>query len=481
MMTWTIHQIAEYFSAITGLDDEPSMIALAVERATEMSEAELGAVLIDGRVYGAWGFGDDVPVASLNRTVDERGLMSLAGFGEVHTVLSPLGSDISADLLVARLDDPFAAEERQMLRGMARMLGLALRSVQALEAERTLRVEREFIAAERLVLLKAARTRQRLVESLLAIQQSISARHPVETILDAITAGAANLLGNGRVTLVLAKDGDHESLVTASSFPLGASLLGDSHGVRDEVRRAMLTGSVVAKDLLDERNNSVTVLAAAVRVAGNIAGSLVARLDGDPVDIDEKRDRLVAFAQQVSFALTDAQSVKALSEAHHDTVTGLPNRVLFRKELSRAVIECRGDARRVNVLFIDLDRFKAVNDTLGHEAGDRLLFLVGVLIKGCLRSCDTVARLGGDEFAVLVAGAPMRQAVAIGERIIASIEEPFRIGSSDVSIGASIGVAGTGSPSLSPDELLRNADIAMYQAKRERAGQVVVYNESMHF
>jgi diguanylate cyclase (GGDEF)-like protein len=133
-----------------------------------------------------------------------------------------------------------------------------------------------------------------------------------------------------------------------------------------------------------------------------------------------------------------------------------------------------------SVLFIDLDRFKAVNDSLGHEAGDQLLAAVANRIRSCIRGSDTAARLGGDEFAVLLHDSPVEAATAVGERIIASVKESFRIAGRDVFIGASIGVAVSRSADDKSDALLNNADVAMYRAKKDGPGVVVAYEPSMH-
>jgi diguanylate cyclase (GGDEF)-like protein len=215
-------------------------------------------------------------------------------------------------------------------------------------------------------------------------------------------------------------------------------------------------------------------------VTGEMAGCLVAQMPDTGGGYDEQRDQLTAFAQQVSLALTDARTVEAVHEAHHDPVTGLPNRTLFLKIFNR-VLASRGVATDpTSVLFIDLDRFKAVNDSLGHEAGDQLLAAVAGRIRGCVRASDTTARLGGDEFAVLLHDSPMDAATSIGERIISAAKKPFRVAGRDVFIGASVGVAVSREAAEHSDVLLNNADVAMYRAKKLGPGKVVVYEPYMH-
>jgi diguanylate cyclase (GGDEF)-like protein len=131
------------------------------------------------------------------------------------------------------------------------------------------------------------------------------------------------------------------------------------------------------------------------------------------------------------------------------------------------------------VLFIDLDRFKAVNDSLGHGAGDELLAAVSRRVSEHLRPGDTAARIGGDEFAVLLRDISVERAVTVAERLIESLRRPFRIASRDVLIGASVGVADRNPGVDSADDLLSHADVAMYTAKKRGASQVVVFEPRM--
>jgi diguanylate cyclase (GGDEF)-like protein len=161
-------------------------------------------------------------------------------------------------------------------------------------------------------------------------------------------------------------------------------------------------------------------------------------------------------------------------------VTGLPNRALFLKIFNRVLASRGAVTDPTSVLFIDLDRFKAVNDSLGHEAGDQLLAAVAARIRTCVRASDTTARLGGDEFAVLLHDSPIEAATSVGRRIIAAVKEPFRLAGRDIFIGASIGVAVSREGSDAPDVLLHNADVAMYRAKKSGLGKLVHYETFMH-
>nr|WP_269329210.1 diguanylate cyclase [Kineosporia babensis] len=163
-------------------------------------------------------------------------------------------------------------------------------------------------------------------------------------------------------------------------------------------------------------------------------------------------------------------------EAAHDPLTGLPNRSQLRERLDRA-LAAKARIGNVAVLYIDLDGFKAVNDSQGHSAGDELLIQVADRIAACVRSSDVVARLGGDEFAVLCPGVPDQDtALAIGRSIIATLAEEFELSSAYARIGASVGVAlsGADEEGSTASALLEAADGAMYRAKRDGKGRVRV-------
>jgi diguanylate cyclase (GGDEF)-like protein len=320
MNHWSTHQLTEFFAAVGSSQDERSATMVAMERASEVLEAEVGAVLVDGRVEVAWGIrGDDLDAALGGDP--GTATIGMAGNDELFVASARFGSKHRGDLLVARAGEPLSPEERQLLQAMAQTLGLALDNIKLLSAERRQRVEREREAAERLALLESLR------------------------------------------------------------------------------------------------------------------------------------------------------------EARHDSLTGLPTRVLFLEVLEEKV---RGGTP-ASVLFIDLDRFKAVNDSLGHRAGDDLLAHVADRIRHCLRPGDVGARLGGDEFAVLLHDTTADEAVPVAQRLIEAIRHPFPIFGRDVFIGASVGIAThCDTAPVDPGDLLGNADVAMYKAKKEGTGKVVVFAPQMH-
>jgi len=148
--------------------------------------------------------------------------------------------------------------------------------------------------------------------------------------------------------------------------------------------------------------------------------------------------------------------------AFHDSLTGLPNRALFEDRLALALARREGT---VSVLMLDLDRFKAVNDTMGHPAGDALIRGFGTRLVSLTRECDTIARLGGDEFAILIENADLAELRNLATRIVEDIRRPFEICGAEVLVGVSVGIAVSPPSGVAPLELVRRSDIALYQAK----------------
>ncbi len=167
-------------------------------------------------------------------------------------------------------------------------------------------------------------------------------------------------------------------------------------------------------------------------------------------------------------------------QAFHDPLTGLPNRALFMDRLTQALSRAERRAATMAVLFLDLDRFKLINDSLGHEAGDALLVAVAERLRACLRPADTVARFGGDEFIVLLEdGATQESAVAVAGRMLAALAQPYALNGSAMFSGASIGITLSASAGAHPDELVREADIALFEAKAAGRGRHVLFDASM--
>ncbi len=221
--------------------------------------------------------------------------------------------------------------------------------------------------------------------------------------------------------------------------------------------------------------------------------TVVNRLTEGTSFYDDDLRLLETLANQVAVALENGQLEQSLAElsrlkeqlryqAYHDPLTDLPNRALFTEQVAVRLRE-RQDDRVPVVLFLDLDDFKVVNDTLGHAAGDQLLVAVGDRIRDTIREGDLAARLGGDEFAILVIDQPdLRHSIAVAKRLIDVLGMSFPILGQDTVVGVSVGiamargvVAGDGA-----DEILRHADVAMYTAKAAGKRRFAVFDPAMH-
>jgi diguanylate cyclase (GGDEF)-like protein/PAS domain S-box-containing protein len=230
------------------------------------------------------------------------------------------------------------------------------------------------------------------------------------------------------------------------------------------------------------------ILAGGVRIDGDVLGLELP--DGsDWLWVSVKGEPLLSrkgALQEVLLVLEDATSrTKAEAEltlqTFQDRLTSLPNRTLFMERLQQSLLRMERKKNYAALLYIDLDRFKLVNDSLGHSVGDRLLVQVASRLRSCLRPDDTVARLGGDDFAVLFEDLPdLSGAINVAERIHAAIAEPFQVGDEEVYTGCSMGLALTNKGLHSPGDLVRDAELAMYRAKAKNDGAVEIFDPSMN-
>lgn len=196
-------------------------------------------------------------------------------------------------------------------------------------------------------------------------------------------------------------------------------------------------------------------------------------------DANQQRTHFVAVVNDITQKKRAEQELRYL--ANYDTLTGLPNRTLLSERLSRAIIRARRQESRVAVLFIDLDHFKDINDSLGHAAGDRLLKAAAVRLQATVGPTDTVARLGGDEFTIIVEDLDgVDSAGRLARELLTAFSQPLEVDERhNVSITPSIGVSLYPDHAMVPTDLLKYADTAMYQAKSEGRNTFEIYNEAM--
>jgi diguanylate cyclase (GGDEF)-like protein len=208
------------------------------------------------------------------------------------------------------------------------------------------------------------------------------------------------------------------------------------------------------------------------------AGSLVMLLI---IAVMGRMSHQLALSRQRAVDEQIAHAARVEYLAYHDSLTELPNRSLFSKLLGHSITQAHRYTRQLAVLFLDLDHFKNINDTLGHEAGDELLQDVAARLKSCLRDSDIVARLGGDEFVVMLPELEVEEYVAIvAQKILAAVALPFVFGDQEYRVTASIGISTYPQDGLDEQTLTKNADIAMYKAKEEGKNNFQFYSEALN-
>lgn len=191
----------------------------------------------------------------------------------------------------------------------------------------------------------------------------------------------------------------------------------------------------------------------------------------EPIDL-RQNDEIGVLATSLNYMREGiaTRESKILRLAYQDTLTDLPNRALFNDRLTQAAAFAKRNDTPLSILMIDLDRFKYVNDTLGHTAGDEVLRQVGFRLRAVLRESDTIARLGGDEFAILLPDADPGAVKRVVYKILQALEAPIQLGEQSLDVGGSVGIASFPEHSDDPGTLMRYADVAMYIAKRSNSG-----------
>ena len=198
--------------------------------------------------------------------------------------------------------------------------------------------------------------------------------------------------------------------------------------------------------------------------------------------VEERTSRLIDANQRLKVEIADREESQARSQylAYHDSLTGLGNRLLFKEQLEEALKDVSVASHPLAVLFLDLDGFKAVNDTLGHSIGDLLLKSVATKLRDILPRTDRIARLGGDEFAILqISAAQPGSSIALAEKIIEVVGQPNSIDGHDVTVGASVGIAVARPGDINTENFLKSADLAMYSAKSDGRGTYRMFDPEM--
>src|SRR4051812_39010488 len=444
--------LAELLALISAVEDADEAIQRGLDFTAAAVDAEFCAIVRSGSVVASRGFRPaDVPLMALVEIAEGRAhVLDYGGFGACATAAVPIEDDSHASLVLARINSEFSDEDHQLLRGLGRVLTLAVRMLR----------------------------RQTLLERLSRIQRSIVHRAALQDVLDGIVAGASELLGDEVAGLRLVEPHNPSQTVLAATSGVPNDLL-------ETIRRVSVgqgvSGLAIAENRLVVQESYSNwdgalpayrerglqaAMGAPVHDNGVPVGALtVASFRPGRQYTQTERDVLSAFAEHASLALSDARNFEdAMHQAFHDSLTGLPNRALFLDRLELAYARARRSGLPIAVLFMDLDSFKHVNDSLGHAAGDELLVLVAGRLRRWLRPSDTAARFGGDQFAILLEDLDTSNAPQlVAQRVLDSLRDPFEIQGQEVVVGASIGISSSANPGS--DDLLRNADLAMYRAK----------------
>jgi len=473
--SWSTQQLAEFVAAVSAVPDEQVAVRSGVERVAEALDADAVALMYGDRLGYSVGWpADATPVGaiceSFSADVDDLPTVPVPGLGDVPAASVEVGELGDAQLIVARDGDPLDAEEKGLLRAMARTLGLAMRNHQV---------------------VAALRERQRLLEGLSEIQRSIAVREPLHQVLQTIVALAQEILGDDHTALMLRDPADPDCLIITASAGIPEEMLewarrrkvGEGIGGRAVLEDRLMVAERYAESAeampMFLEAGLASAMAAPVHIEGEVVGALVVSSyrHGWQYSVADQT-LMITIAQQASLALTDARIVSDMMyQALHDPLTGMPNRTLFGDRLAHALQRTERTSFEAAVLFVDLDRFKPVNDSLGHAAGDEVLRIVAERISSCLRESDTAARLGGDEFAVLLEELTASdEAITSAQRIIDAVSAPIVIDGRDVFVGASVGIA-TGRRGA--EDLLRKADLAMYRAKADGKGRFKLFDPSM--
>ena len=474
-------QLTEFLAVVADRPDEAAAQHAAVECASRALDADLAVLTVDGGVVAAVGLPEDeIPGYALTAGYLVGHPATLRTGGVEYTLaVAPLGGSSSGMLVLGRASHPFSDEEVCLLRGMARVLELSLQALHLVESERRL--------------LDSMQRRQRLFEHLSEVQRSIARREPLRLILDRITAGVGELLGVDLAGLTVLENEDpaRMSVVAAFGIPAadlermqrmpiaalgvaGLAIMGDELVAVDDY-----ASSPIAVPELVHRHRIKSVMAVPVHENGVVVGAMFAGSHSEPREWDEtSREMLLAFAEHASLAVTDARTLREMNASFHDSLTGLASRSLFVTRMEHAL----GDARTggAATLLVGLDRFKMINDALGHTSGDRLLAAVADRLRECLRTDDTAARLGGDEFAVLLPEAgSVEAAVPVARRIVTAMREPFDLDGRETFVTCSVGVAFGEAGRHDAQELLVRADLALFEAKKKGKDQYAVFEASM--
>jgi diguanylate cyclase (GGDEF)-like protein/PAS domain S-box-containing protein len=341
--------------------------------------------------------------------------------------------------------------------------------------------------------ITARKQAEQWLEGQKRVLEQIAQGAPLASILELIAQVIEPQIGGVRCALFLV-DGAHATLqlAAAPSLPERFARAIDGEPIAPEASTAgaaaFLRRAVITADIAHDKRWAPVRTAAhsagiaacwAVPILSSASHSMgVLAIYADMARAPSEAEELLieATVQLARIAIERQEMVDHLiRQAFTDSLTGLPNRALLQDRLIQALVRTRRREGVVAVIFLDLDRFKVVNDRYGHHAGDQLLKLVAERLRGCVRAEDTVARFGGDEFVILLEdGLDEGEVREVAQRVLSRFETPLELGDESVRVVPSIGIAVDGTGTREPSDLLREADRAMYEAKRRGNGGYVI-------
>ncbi len=497
MTTWSNEGLLTLLSS-SAVEDERAVLQL-LDRLGESLGCTALALTCGDRIVHSWG-----PIqrpdtrARIVRSARMGWTNIVDDHGTALVVYVALIDPVEMRFVVALREGPFELVESETLSVVCQLAGMNFRQQRSLDTEQSAREAIEALATQTSELVATLRKRQVLFDHLSAIERAISQRHETATVLDSITHGVSEILGDDVICvlrLIDAADARYTRLVSTFGLDQGERSaifrVPVGHGVGAvamEGRRLVALAATEAAEHGDDvttRDPLTFRMATPVYRENELAGALVvgSRRRRTPFSIEDE-GALRAFAEHVSIALNDASALmsmrqaleSAVHQANHDSLTGLANRASVLRQLDEELRRIRVVGGDLAVLFIDVDRFKPINDALGHQFGDAVLRTIARRLEGSVRLEDMVGRLSGDEFVVVCPGLDQASAVERAFELQRVVHMPIRGLGRVQQISVSIGVA-SALPADRPEGLVANADIAMYRSKEQGRGRVIVFDE----
>jgi diguanylate cyclase (GGDEF)-like protein len=375
------------------------------------------------------------------------------------------------------------------------VLLVVLFSAHAITKELHLRALTEELMDER-VLAAALTNSLREASALIESGKELNLRLDLDQVLETILTCSLELLdAQGSSIMMMCSEDELRTVCSRGRSSAGGARVNLRHGIAGRVAAThepvLVNGKFDWSHYRDDHkeNRPTSALSIPLTSDGNLVGVL--NINAKPDREYSQRDlrAMSRFGKQAGSAIAHVQAFEAQRKfSHrneyqglHDLLTGLPNRSLLLDRVGNALVRRRPPGHAVVLLFLDLDDFKRVNDSLGHAAGDQVLIAFAERLQNSVRAGDSVAHFGGDEFAILLEASDSEEATLAAERILGDLSKPFPLeGGREVRFTASIGIALESSNDGRPEELMRNAFTALHVAKERGKGQVAIFEQAMH-